>query len=321
MGGAPVSLTTTVGELAETRVSADGRLVVSTLVDVRRSLMAVPVRFDQPPEPRPLTDGDTGDSDPSIDPKSGRLVFSSSRSGNRNLWIAGGDHSNATPLTTERYIDERPAFSPDGTQVAFVSDRGTERGIWTIPAQGGAPHFVGAAVTLGPLTWMPDGKRIMFTRPGGVHPTLAMMSVADGRVEPFATPGASAAPAWSAATRRLAYLEAATTRPVRTLLTFLDETGQRLFADFPRNQAINNGMLAWAPDGRRLAALAIPGNGNATIWIAEPEGREPLRKLIDLPISVLPHGITWSADGSEIVVAYQESSSDIVLFDLIEASR
>jgi hypothetical protein len=30
----------------------------------------------------------------------------------------------------------------------------------------------------------------------------------------------------------------------------------------------------------------------------------------------LPRGMTWSADGSGVVIAYQDFTSDIVLFDL-----
>jgi hypothetical protein len=37
-------------------------------------------------------------------------VFSSSRSGNRNLWIAGRDGSNPTPLTTEDTVNQTCAL-------------------------------------------------------------------------------------------------------------------------------------------------------------------------------------------------------------------
>jgi len=58
------------------------------------------------------------------------------------------------------------------------------------------------------------------------------------------------------------------------------------------------------------------GNANASIWIVEPDRPEPLRKLLDLPISVVPRGITWNSDSSGLIIAYQEPISDMVLFDL-----
>jgi Tol biopolymer transport system component len=316
-GGTPRSLTIGIGELSEPRVSADGHRLVARLTESRRPLMFVPVRFDRPPEVRAITDGYTGDLDPSLDPPSNRLVFSSSRSGNRNLWLAKGDGSNAVPLTSERFIDERPSFSADGKQVAFVSDRDGQRGVWVIAADGGTPRSIGPATVLGSLSWMPDGTRLMFATPGDSLPKLATIAVATGRVDPFATTGGATAPVWSAVTRRLAYIEPTQTVPVRQRIRFANEAGEQIFAAFPSDSVtFNNAVLAWSPDGKRLAALNVVGNGGTSLWIAEPEGRYPLRKLLELPTSVLPRGMTWSADGSGVVIAYQDSTSDIVLFDL-----
>ena len=181
-------------------------------------------------------------------------------------------------------------------------------------AEGGTPRFVGAAAVIGPITWSPDGGSVFYASPAGDLPQLERMSLADGRTSRFATPGAAAAPVWSAATHRLAYIDPV---PNANALRFMNERGEELFPEFPRQRAsISNGFLAWSADGRRLAAVAVVGLGLATIWIAEPEGKEPLRKLIDLPLSVRPRGITWTADGSGVIVSFQDSSSDIVMFDL-----
>jgi Tol biopolymer transport system component len=159
---------------------------------------------------------------------------------------------------------------------------------------------------------------VFYASPAGDRPLLERMSLADGRTSRFATPGAASAPVWSAATHRLAYIEPVENASLGTnVLRFMNERGEELFPEFPRQRAsINNGFLAWSADGRQVAAVAVIGNASATIWIAEPEGKEPLRKLIDLPLSVRPRGITWTADGSGVIVAFQDSSSDIVMFDL-----
>ena len=183
-GGVPRQLTSGVGEHREAHLSADGRKLVATLYDMRQSLVSLPISGDVS-QMRAITDPYSGDLDPAFDPRGERIVFSSSRLGHRNLWIARPDGSQAAPLTTEAAIDEKPAFSPDGQQVAFISDRSGQRGIWIMSRDGGAPKLLGTAEVLDTLTWSRDGKRILFAVPGGDLPHLASISVRDGKIEAF----------------------------------------------------------------------------------------------------------------------------------------
>src|SRR5204863_7852652 len=84
----PQRLTTGVGEYAEPRMSSDGRRLVRTLIEYRRALVSIPVPLGGSPQLRHLTDGFGGDLEPSVSPRRGRLAFSSSRSGSRNLCTA-----------------------------------------------------------------------------------------------------------------------------------------------------------------------------------------------------------------------------------------
>ncbi len=84
----------------------------------------------------------------------------------------------------------------------------------------------------------------------------------------------------------------------------------------PPKQVFNNGFLAWSRDGRRVAAVWSPAYAASSIWIVDPSGHEPLRKLGALPITVHPRGITWTPDGSGVVITEQEPISDIVMFDV-----
>jgi DNA-binding beta-propeller fold protein YncE len=40
-----------------------------------------------------------------------------------------------------------------------------------------------------------------------------------------------------------------------------------------------------------------------------------------MPVSVRPRGVTWTPDGSNVVIAEQRSDADIVLFDLEGVAR
>ena len=310
------------GEYVHPRLSLDGRKLVATLVHTRQALVRLPID-GAPSAIDPMTDGYSGDLDPSFDLRTDRMVFSSTRSGHRNLWLARADGSEATPLTMGTAIDERPAFSPDGELVAFASDRSGQRGIWVMSTSGGAPKMLAETIALGMLTWSSDGKRIIFARPEGNRTGLASVSATDGKVEPIPTPASACCVAASPTSNVLAYLQPTLLPPqgpsgasvARLWLKFMDGQGRPLYSDMPEQQ-FANGFLAWSPDGKRLAAASVPPTGSASIWIVEPGAREPYRKLADLPIAVRPRGLTWTRDGSSVITAHQESLGDIVMFDV-----
>ena len=316
-----VRLTTGVGEYAEQRMSADGRRMVATLLDVRQWLVSLPVGGgDAAPigdlksfasDAVMLTRGDTGDLDPSLAPQGpSRLVFSSTRGGGRQLWTALPDGSDPRPLTSGTALDEKPVVSPDGRQVAFVSDRGGERGIWMVGIEGGTPQFLTPAADLiDMLTWSPDGRQVAYSVAGGDLPELRVMSIADKRPRKLQTPGAASSPAWSPTRDVIAYLEPL--RPNFTRVAFVDSRGRPLYANLPPASNIGLAALAWAPDGRRLASAAVEG-----LWMIEPDSREPFRKLArPLPGGQRLHGVTWTRDGSSVIVAIEETRGDLVLFE------
>jgi len=312
-GSEPQRLTTGIGEYAEPRMSAGGRKLVSTLIEYRQALVSVPVALEKSIELRQLTDGFSGDLDPCVSPQAGRLVFSSSRSGNRNLWTAEPDASNIRPLTSDAALEERPAFSPDGRQVAFVSDRGGERGIWLVNSEGGTLRRLTRTPVLDTLTWSPDGHHIVHAVPGTPVPELSIVTTKDGVARKLATPSGAHSPAWSPRGDVIAYLEPR--GPGRTYLKFVNSRGEALYSTLPDGPPLTNGFLAWAPDGKRLAAVGVPGSAHASIWIVQPEGAEPFRKLLELPGEVRPRGITWTSDGSSLIFGRQEALSDLVLFE------
>ena len=309
----PQRLTTGVGEYAEPRMSSDGRRLVSTLIEYRRALVSIPVELEGSPRLRHLTDGFGGDLEPSVSPRSGRMVFSSSRSGSRNLWTADVDGSNLRPLTSDAAIEERPSFSPDARQVAFVSDRGGEHGIWVVNSDGGTPRRLARTPVLDTLTWSPDGRQIAYAVPAGNATELSIVSVNDGAVHKLPTPNGAHSPSWSPRGDVIGYLEPR--GPGRTYLKFVNSRGQVVYSTLPDGPALTNGFLAWAPDGKRLAAVGVPGSADASIWIVEPDSSQLFRKLIQLPGEVRPRGVTWTSDGSSLIFGRQEALSDLVLFE------
>jgi eukaryotic-like serine/threonine-protein kinase len=317
-GGEPQRLTLGTGDFAEPRISENGRTLVATRFELRQSLTRVALTPSEYGRKTAVTDGYGGDLDPSISPASDRVVFSSSRTGDRHLWTARLDGSDLRPLTSGTALDDRPVFAPDGKRIAFNSDRDGRRGIWVVDAEGGTPGRVADASATGGLSWSPDGQRLVYAAGDGGWPALWSVSVADGEIQRIPTPGAVSEPAWNPTRDLIAYMEPATSGPGYTKLAFVNSAGQPQYTALPAAPAISagfsNGMPAWSPDGRRLAVVSQNSNAAASIWIAEPESvGMPFRKLIELPVGPRIRGVTWTRDGSALIIGQHDTTSDIVL--------
>jgi TolB protein len=86
----------------------------------------------------PLTEG-PGDAEPAWSPDGTRIVFSSDRSGDRELYVVSADGGDVTQLTASPDFDGQPTWSPDGTMIAFTTDRGPSRDVYLMHADGSDP--------------------------------------------------------------------------------------------------------------------------------------------------------------------------------------
>ncbi len=315
-GGAPVRVTTGLGDFELARISRDGRSIVATLTNNKEALATF--RIDDPSHSmKELTGGESGDGDPDLSAAGDRLVWSSARSGDRNLWIGAPDASGARPLTSGNSLDDRPALSPDGRQVAFISARGGQRGVWLVPSEGGTPRELYRGEAVDRPSWSPDGREILV----GTHVNdvggLFRVSVEDGRVTPVNTPTGALAADWNPKEPLIAYLiqvpAAAEPRPTRNRLAFADPSGQPRYPELPPGPAFQNGYLKWAPDGRRLLALRQSMTFPQEVYLVDPRSADPYRLVYRAPTGVWIRGATWSPDGSTITIGIERPTSDIVL--------
>ena len=98
-----------------------------------------------------------------VSPDGKRLVLSSDRAGNQDLWIVPSDGGVMTPLTTDPTSDWGPRWSPDGEEVVFWAYRSGNRDIWTMPAAGGPARQITTHPTYDVYpAWSHDGTQITF---------------------------------------------------------------------------------------------------------------------------------------------------------------
>ena len=98
-------------------------------------------------------------------PKTPKILFTSQRDGNREVYIMNPDGSEQVNLTQHPATDLQAAWSPTGEQILFVSDRGGTRDLYLMDADGSNVRRVFKrkieAWRTRP-TWSPDSKQFAY---------------------------------------------------------------------------------------------------------------------------------------------------------------
>jgi hypothetical protein len=77
-----------------------------------------------------------GDSDPEWSPDGKKIVFSSHRQRNNDIYVMDADGSHAVKLTTSPAQDMHPAWAFDGKKILFSSDRDGNPEIYIMDTDG-----------------------------------------------------------------------------------------------------------------------------------------------------------------------------------------
>ncbi len=211
-----------------------------------------------------------GDGDPVVSPDGRRLAFSSSRTGNREIYVADATTGRLRRVTASpRLVDQKPAWSPDGRRIAWQAGApGQPADVFVMRADGGKKRRLvsGPSHDIDPA-WSPDGTRIAFAsnRNGGFD--LWAVPRAGGEPELLLdAPGAARAPAWSPDGTRLAYSEAGEGATSIWILRLGTPEPSRVTGS--RQEDLRPD---WSPDGKRLAFIRSD-RGRSRIWVVRASG-------------------------------------------------
>ena len=236
-------------------------------------------------------------------PETAKIVFTSRRDGNLEIYSMNPDGSDQTNLTQHRAKDSAPVWSPTGEHILFVSDRGGIEDLYLMDADGTNVRQVFKKLIGREFpTWSPDGKAVAYHR---FHTSSIYTASIDGKDETKVTDGLW--PAWSPNGFEIAFMAA----------KFVWAENGNLQAPNVRVQIINLqthvedkllpgkiGMFdpTWAPDSTQIAFFWIGRQeiGHTMGIYAVNQDGGGLRKIADGGGSFASNP-TWSPPGSELV--------------------
>jgi Tol biopolymer transport system component len=160
--GPPVQVTSGV-EMTHVAIAATGQKLAYAKGRNIRNLFRTPIRAGRPTtwaDATQLTFDEAEVESVDVAPD-GRLLISSDRSGNWDIYILSPGSGDLQQLTTDPGVDAGPRWKPDGTEILFYSTRSGHREVWIMPAGGGPARQIthGEAESFYP-SWSPDGRMI-----------------------------------------------------------------------------------------------------------------------------------------------------------------
>ena len=265
-------------------------------------------------------------------PTTPKILFTSTRDGNREVYIMNPDGSEQVNLTQHRAEDMFAVWSPRGDKILFVSNRqGTRvRDLYVMDPDGSNVRRVFKRKAKGRRerpTWSPDGKQFVYNytdwdrREFGLY--LGTFGEEDAEELPYA-----GGPAWSPDGSEIA---CSISHQFGARLTFMEVRTRKLEQPLPDKALQWQRNPSWSAAGDRLAitgnrhpipdiagkeldearALHEAWNDKFTVYIVNRDGTG-LRQLVeeagpDARVSAL------SPDGSEVLYT-QEINGQIQIF-------
>ncbi len=249
--------------------------------------------------PTRLTADPAADVQPRISPDVSRIVFTSRRSGNYDLWLMNVDGSGLRQLTNDPATDSAPTWSPDGTRIAFASGRGGNTDVYVMNADGsGVTRLTTNTDYDGEPAWSPDGTQIAFISrrsAGGADYFLYTMN-AQGGAQALRSPVAySSRPNWSPDGTRILFDGAAAGGWVRPYLYTLAGGATQLLQPASGIYVPNYDLWAggWGQDAEAYTTLVTYVLVDSTWYI---ESMKLYRLATDLNVASEATGQLYDAN-------------------------
>jgi Tol biopolymer transport system component/serine/threonine protein kinase len=229
----------------------------------------------------------------------------------------------ATPLTSSPEIERNPALSPDGKQVAFVwTGEGHDNyDVYVKIVDAGTP----LRLTSGPEremspAWSPDGRFIAFLRGTGENKGFYIIPALGGAerkiADAYGWSGTSVQPHaldWSPDGKTLAVVDKTSENEPWSIFLLSVETGEKRQLTTPPVQYAGDLLVAFSPDGQRLAFLRRVEAGVSDIYLVPVAGGDPAPVTTD---SLTIRGLDWTSDGERLVFSSERAGGYATLWTI-----
>jgi eukaryotic-like serine/threonine-protein kinase len=221
------------------------------------------------------------------------------------------------PITSYVGQPRAPAFSPTGNEIAFLWDGGTGRDpdvYIKLIGEGPALRLTALPGPKAGPVWSPDGRYLAFIR-GGKDPAIFQVPALGGqerRLVNLQSPISGLRPNarqfdWSGDGTLLAVADKLTPDTPRSIFLVNLRTGERRRLTSPPETG-EDFLPTFSPDGQTIAFGRAIHSFVENICLVRVSGG-PERQLTFLENAFLGEGLSWTADGKEIVFSSVEGPS------------
>jgi Tol biopolymer transport system component len=307
----PHRLATGLDHYTSLAASADGRRLVLTRANARRTLWSL--RIEDAPSKASAASPISLTTNAAFSPRLGPhyLLYISATGASEGIWKLAEGASTELWRGREARIFGGPAISPDGLQVAFSALQNGQALLYVMKSDGTNARILAESLDLqGAPAWAPDGKSITSAAKVDGMLWLFRVPIDGGSPAPFVQEY-SVDPVWSPDGHFVVY----SGPDIGT--TFAVKAVSAAGAPYPLPaMTLTRGArhLRLLPGGRFLVILRGEIQ-HKNLWLLDIEtGNE--RQLTNFDPSFDVRDFDISPDGREVVVERQQERADVVLMDL-----
>ena len=229
-----------------------------------------------------------------------RIVFTSNRNGNWDIYSMDANGNNLLQLTDHPASDEVPACSPDGRRIAFMSERDGSPDLYVMDSSGNnVIRLTNSKFGEYRASWSPDGMKIAFPSIRDGNSEIHAMD-ADGnnltrltKHEPH-----DVSPSWSPDGSKIAFISGPQNAQFHPLHIFvMNADGKGLLNLTGDTDLTDSFSPSWSPDGKKIVFSSRPNFRVRHIYVMTAEGKMLKRLTNEKGYSGSP---VYSPDGSKI---------------------